>query len=66
MPTPNRYWNTAWGAYLDLTQEVGITSTPVIDRETLTHYFTTVTWGPSVTPRRPTSAHGRTTPKGRS
>jgi outer membrane protein assembly factor BamB len=44
IPTPNRYWNTAWGPYLDLTQEVGITSTPVVDRETLTLYFTSVTW----------------------
>lgn len=47
IPTPNRYWNTAWGPYLDLTQEVGITSTPVVDRETLTLYFASVTWRPS-------------------
>jgi outer membrane protein assembly factor BamB len=48
IPTPNRFWNTAWGEYLDLTQEVGITSTPVIDRDTLTLYFTSVTWSRSV------------------
>jgi hypothetical protein len=43
IPTPNREWDMPWFRYHDLTQEVGISSTPVIDRATRTVYFTTFT-----------------------
>ena len=64
IPTPNRYWNTAWGPYLDLTQEVGITSTPVVDKATSTLYFTSVTWKPSSVTEGPVERTWQNDPDG--
>jgi outer membrane protein assembly factor BamB len=43
--TPNAVWNGG-GYYQDITPAVGILSTPVVDRETETIYFTSFQWDP--------------------
>jgi hypothetical protein len=51
--TPNNYWRIVWfdAPYHDLTPEIGITSTPVIDRQQQVLYFTTFTEEPGNEPR---------------
>lgn len=47
--TPSEYWPQLqrWSPYRDITPQIGIVSTPVVDRKTNTIYFTSYTEEPS-------------------
>lgn len=54
-PSPNEFWNVPrrWNPYRDMTPEIGIVSTPVVDRRTNTLYFTAYTQTPPARPNLP-------------